>query len=410
MLRLYGPEATNQLRPEQIRSRTFVELNSLLNGTADDALANALDAEILNASWLIFAMLDVDVANYESSDVVKQFLRLRSDRLPGSKLVVLALNEPYFFDSTEIGKMTAFLGVYSKTQPFLEASVRALFRAQTLSGAPPVSVPGTRFSNLVERLEPDPNQHIGLTLLNENIVSEEAEGSEVVVIQTDLSIGDSLELEAGPILDRNGNMVPDGTPVNFRLIYEGEELTLQSNPVATRGGVARKAVLLERAGTLLIAVSSVEATSSTGIRARIPDPAVAEEGTRTQISVIEPEPAAMQVPPTAEPTPEAVPTAITVVPLESVEVGMDSLAIAIVTQLVVLALLLVVLVQVMPRQLLVHRLLWAMAVGWGAYILYGLGVIPGGVWIQINLYPWDSVPVVVIGMLIPLVWLQFRVE
>ena len=79
-------------------------MNSLLNGTADDGLASALDAEILDAGWLIFAMLDVDVANYESSDAVKQFLRLRSDRLPGSKLVVLALNEPYFFDSTEIGK------------------------------------------------------------------------------------------------------------------------------------------------------------------------------------------------------------------------------------------------------------------------------------------------------------------
>ena len=89
---------------------------------------------------------------------------------------------------------------------------------------------------------------------------------------------------------------------------------------------------------------------------------------------------------------------------------MASLAVAVVTQLMVLALLLVVLVQVMPRQLLVHRLLWAMIVGWCAYILYGLGAIPGGVWIQVNLYPWDSVPIVVIGMLIPLVWLQFRAE
>ena len=62
------------------------------------------------------------------------FLRLRSDRLPGSKLVVLALNEPYYFDSTEIGKMTAYLGVYSKTQPFLEAAVRALFRSRRAAG------------------------------------------------------------------------------------------------------------------------------------------------------------------------------------------------------------------------------------------------------------------------------------
>ncbi len=414
MLRLYGPEATNQLRTEQIRSRTFAELNSLLNGTAEQSVANALEAEILNASWLIFAMLDVDVANYDSSDAVKRFLRQRSDRLPGSKLVVLALNEPYFFDSTEIGKMTAFLGVYSKTQPFLEAAVRALFRAQTVSGAPPVSVPGTRFSNLVERLEPDPNQRIGLTLLNEDIIIEEGEGDEVVVTQTDLSLGDSLELQAGPILDRNGNTVPDGTPVNFRLIYEGEELAIQSSPVATRGGLARKSVLLERTGALLIAVNSVEASSSTEIRVRIADPDVASD--RTQIVVTNPErvvtpPSTQASLPTAEaPTTEAASTPAGEVEPEAVEIDISSLTIAMVTQLVVLGLLLVVLVQVMPRQLLVQRLLWAMLVGWAAYILYGVDVIPGGVWIQINLAPWDSVPIVVIGMLIPLVWLQFRTE
>ncbi len=410
MLRLYGPEATNQVQRERIGSRTFAELNSLLNGTADSAVAEALEEEILNADWLIFAMLDIDVANYDSSDAVKRFLRQRSDRLLGSKLVVLALNEPYFFDSTEIGKMTAFLGVYSKTQPFLEAAVRALFRAQTVTGAPPVSVPGTRFSNLVERLEPDPDQRIGLTVLNENFVIEEAEDDEVVLIQTDLKLGDSLELQAGPILDRNGNTVPDGTPVNFRLIYEGEELAIQSNPVPTRGGLARKSVLLERTGTLLIAVNSVEASSSTEIRARIPDPDVASD--RTQIEVTNPERAATPAPTqaTAVPTTVEVATPMTEVELGAVEVDIASLTIAMVTQLVVLTLLLVVLAQVMPRQLLVQRLLWAMLVGWGAYILYGVDVIPGGVWIQVNLAPWDSVPIVVIGMLIPLVWLQFRSE
>ena len=413
MLRLYGPEATNQLQGERIRSRTFAELNSLLNGTADSSVAEALEEEILNADWLIFAMLDVDVANHDSSDAVKRFLRQRSDRLPGSKLVVLALNEPYFFDSTEIGKMTAFLGVYSKTQPFLEAAVRALFRAQTVTGAPPVSVPGTRFSNLVERLEPDPNQRIDLTVLNEGIVSEQAEDDELVLIQTDLKLGDSLELQAGPILDRNGNTVPDGTPVNFRLIYEGEELAIQSNPVPTRGGLARKSVLLERTGTLLIAVNSVEADSSKEFRARIPDPDEATD--RTQIEVTNPERAVTPAPNpaaavTVGPTPEAVPTRVTVVRPEAVELDVSSLTIALVTQLVVLALLLVVLVQLMPRQMLVQRLLWAMLVGWGAYILYGVDAIPGGLWLQVNLAPWDSVPIVVVGMLIPLVWLQFRSE
>ena len=177
---------------------------------------------------------------------------------------------------------------------------------------------------------------------------------------------------------------------------------------------AGKSVLLEKPGTLLIAVNSVEATSSTNIRAHIADPDVASD--RTQIVVTNPErvvtpPSSPAPPPTAvAPTPESVPIPVEEVEPEAVEVDIDSLTIAMVTQLVVLGLLLVVLVQVMPRQLLVQRLLWAILVGWGAYILYGVDVIPGGVWIQINLAPWDSVPIVVIGMLIPLIWLQFRTE
>lgn len=99
-----------------------------------------------------------------------------------------------------------------------------------------------------------------------------------------------------------------------------------------------------------------------------------------------------------------------VVEMPPVRVDRITLAIALITQLVVLALLLVVLVRVMPRQMLVYRLLWAMIVGWSAYIFYGVGLIPGGMWLQLNLYPWGSAPVVIIGMLIPLVWLQFRVE
>lgn len=415
MLQFYGPDATGQLQPERVHSRTFDELNSILNGTARPALATRLEEEILNAEWLIFAMLDVDVANFASSDAVKQFLRLRGDRLHGRKFVVIALNEPYFFDSTEISKLTAYLGAYAKSQPFLEESVRALFRAQTVNGAPPVSVPGTRFSNLIERLEPDPNQQIGMTLLNEEIVTEEAEDGRVVITQAGLSIGDSLEIEAGPILDRNGNPVPDGTPVHFRLIYEGDEFALQSEPVATRAGVARKSVLLERPGTLLIAVHSVEAIVSTEIRVRLPDPNV--ETDSAQISIFNPEPAPLPVlsPPEtiAVPTTEAGSTpvmAAPVVEMPPVRVDRITLAIALITQLVVLALLLVVLVRVMPRQMLVYRLLWAMIVGWSAYIFYGVGLIPGGMWLQLNLYPWGSAPVVIIGMLIPLVWLQFRVE
>ena len=63
-----------------------------------------------------------------ASDTVKAFLRQRSDSLRDKKIIVLAFNAPYYLDTTETSKLTAYYGVYSSTEPFLEAAVRALFR------------------------------------------------------------------------------------------------------------------------------------------------------------------------------------------------------------------------------------------------------------------------------------------
>ena len=40
----------------------------------------------------------------------------------------MAFDAPYYLDTTEISKLTAYFGVYSTTAPFLETAVRALFR------------------------------------------------------------------------------------------------------------------------------------------------------------------------------------------------------------------------------------------------------------------------------------------
>jgi beta-N-acetylhexosaminidase len=423
MLRLYGPDATGQLLPEQLRSLTFEQLNALLNDTASVEETAIMEQAIDEANWLIFAMLDVDVARYQSSDAVKQFLRLRSDRLRSKRTVVLALNAPYFLDSTEISKLTAYLGVYSKTQPFLEAAVRTIFRAIQATGSSPVNVPGTRYSNLFERLEPAPDQTIELHLLNDAVTSSTGQGNGVPAerIQADLAIGDVIAVETGIILDHNGNPVPDGTMVNFRLIYEGAELALPVDPEPTQNGKARIAVPLERSGTLRISASSVEATISTLIL-------VSTEGDNQAASI-----EFVMPTPTVEPTVEVAPAAVAINaaapmtesaavvasgaslapqnPMEPVvRVNLLTLGLALITQLVMLGLLLVVLVRVMPRAMLVYRLLWALLVGWLAYIFYGLGLVPGSTWLQIALYPWGVIPVVFIGMLLPMVWLQLRAE
>lgn len=406
ILRLYGPEATGQLSPELITSYGFEALSAVLRDAAPVALAAEMEAAIEEADWLVFAMADVDVARFEFSDAVKQFLRLRSDQV-GGRIVVLALNAPYFLDSTEISKLSAYLGVYSRSEPFLEAAVRALFRAAPAPGAPPVSAPGTRYGNLLERLEPDPEQRIALRILNQEEVASPAGGD--VSVQADVTIGDILEIEAGPIVDRNGNPAPDGTTVEFRLIYSDADLALPAEPATTVDGMARIAVPLERAGTLNITASSVDALLSTRISVSI------QTGQDlAQINISNPP---TEAPPTdtpvATPAPEATPVVVVepaTPPRPTARITLLTLAVVAITQLVFLALFLVVLVRVMPRPMLVYRLLWATLTGWAVYILYGLGLIPGGTWLQLNLYPWGAAAVVFIGMLVPMVWLQLKTE
>lgn len=431
MLRLYGPSATGQLRPEQVTSLTFAQLSAVLNEDAAPADVTNVEGLINQADWLIFVMLDVDVENYPSSDVVKQFLRQQGDRLRGKRVIVLAMNAPYFLDATEISKLTAYLALYSKEQPFIDAAVHTLFRAAPALGHAPVSVPGTRYSNLLDRLEPDPEQSIQLLLLNGALEAAQpvVGGNSNQSIQADLAVGDVVEVGTGVIVDRNGNPVPDGTLVNFRLIYEGQELALPVDPVPTRGGVARIQVPLERADTLRISASSVGAVVSTIV--------MVSTGSDAGIAFVNPEPPAALLPSPQPNAPlnqtPAIPPAASpnLLPAEAAQAGelvesltmpeavprptfsrVDpvTLALALITQLVALALLLIVLVRVMPRGMLVYRLLWALLVGWIFYIFYGLGLFPGSAWLQMTLYPWGVIPVVFIGMLLPLVWLQLRLE
>ncbi|MEZ4580984.1 MAG: hypothetical protein R3A10_04925 [Caldilineaceae bacterium] len=114
-----------------------------VNAPTEEISGSILDQEIAEADWIIFNMLDVDPVRYPSSDAVKRFLRERGAELEGKQVIVLALSAPYFLDATEISNLSAYLGVYAKSQPFLENAVRVLFRSYPPTGAPPVSVAGT---------------------------------------------------------------------------------------------------------------------------------------------------------------------------------------------------------------------------------------------------------------------------
>ncbi len=95
-------------------------------------------------------------------------------------------------------------------------------------------------------------------------------------------------------------------------------------------------------------------------------------------------------------------------PLDEARLSVVSLSVALLTMLATLGLILVVQMRILPRRMLIHSLLWAVNCGLAAYILYGLGLIPGGSWLHGSLRVWGAGLVVFIAMLMPLVWLEVR--
>ena len=213
LLAQYGPQATGQIIPENVASMSFAELKQVLVGSLVDTTPHSLGGEnrspdevralIQEAQWIIFAMLDLDTKRFPNSNALKRFLEEELDTLD-KNLIVFALNSPYYLDTTEINKLTAYFGLYSKTRPHLEVAIQALFGQATFNGTSPVSVEGIRY-DLPDVLSPDTVRSIPLKISR--------------VENPTLSASAFLNVQAGPILDQNGHPVPDGTPVEIDIRY-----------------------------------------------------------------------------------------------------------------------------------------------------------------------------------------------
>ncbi len=272
ILRSYGPEATGLISLANIYSYSLEDLASYFDfgglapppAEGETPQPNSLSFALDTAEWVIFLMLDVS-PDVPASNALKRFL---ADPPVGldTHIVVMAMGAPYYLDSTEISKLTAYYALYSYTPPFVEVAARALFGGVTLVGAPPVSIGGVNY-DILRATSPDPDQVISLTYTVErpgdNRTPAPTPGEPAV------GQGDTLRLSTGPILDRNGHLVPDGTPVEFVLNYSDGMRDVQ--PTVTLGGVAQTSILLSRPGELRITVSSGEARSSETVQLVVPD-------------------------------------------------------------------------------------------------------------------------------------------
>lgn len=263
VLDLYGPSGANLTTAANLSSFSFAQLGLTLN-RLQVGETDALAANLQRAEWVVVALLRED-ANRAESMAFRRLLSERPDLLQNKKVIVFAMNAPYYLDATDITKITAYYGLYSKNQQMAEVAARLLYQELGTPGDSPISVEGISY-NIIEATAPDPVQDIPievvriLPVVGETAIppTEAQVTAQATALQT-FQRGDLLSLYAGPIVDRNGHIVPDNTPVSFwiNLTIEGTTLTRQVAAVA-HNGTAQANYSIEAEGSLEIRASSGE--------------------------------------------------------------------------------------------------------------------------------------------------------
>jgi beta-N-acetylhexosaminidase len=216
------------------------------------------------ADWVVFGMMNQSADRPESL-ALRRLLTENPDLIRNKRVIVFAFNAPYYLDATDISKLTAYYGLYSKSLPFAEIAARVLFQELTPSGSLPVSVAGVGY-DLIQVTTPDPDQVINLMLdLPEPPPSTKTKTPIPTPVPT-YKVGDTIPLKTGVIIDNNKHQVPDGTPVRFLFTTGGESGLAQSIDTVTQNGVAHTGYRIERPGLLEIKVTSDPAMQSSSLR------------------------------------------------------------------------------------------------------------------------------------------------
>jgi beta-N-acetylhexosaminidase len=264
ILRLYGPGASGLISPTRIQSYSFKDLYGYLQGV------DLPDFEIaLTNSTVIVALIRTPSPSTPESYAFQKLLAERAALIGKKKIFVFALGAPYYLDSTEISKIDAYYGLYSKHPSCLEVGARILLGDITPVGASPVSIEGIAY-DLLTVLSPDPSQAIQISVgLYGAPESSSTPNGSLAQTQTisptpmGFSLGDHITFTAGPILDHNQHIVPDGTALTFQIDYPGEKniprLFLDTKIV---NGMAQADYVLERQGVMQVSAYSEPAKNS----------------------------------------------------------------------------------------------------------------------------------------------------
>ncbi len=258
VIRLYGPAAGGSIIQGYLFSYSFLDLNTYLNNP--EGLA-ALGVNLAEAEWVVFALTGENPSRPEAQ-ALRRLLSERPDLLLNKKVIVFAFGAPYLLDATDIAKLTAYYGLYSKVPAFVDTAARILFQEQSANGASPVSIPGIGY-DIIRATSPNPLQVIPLYFdypppAEYPETTQTPQPTEI----PEFRVGDVVPFRTGIIVDQNGNPVPDGTVVRFIINTLGESGTTQQIETVTTGGIARASYRINLPSTIEIRVVSEPAMTS----------------------------------------------------------------------------------------------------------------------------------------------------
>ena len=258
ILRLYGTTGGGQAVPSHFVSYSFGELSDLLEGNPIEGMEPALR----RATWVVISVTDVSSTQ---SQLVPQFLAQRQDLLRAKKIILFSFGAPYYFDSTDIAKLSAYFALYSKSPAFVDTAARD-------------SVSGTAIHWTFPRL--DSQCWIRTDQCRPRPIRDRSSRSfwtcrrlprprpspsltPEPTAMPSFNLGDMVTVRTGIILDNNGNPVPDETVVRFAVSLGGEGGgVFQQQDAFTKAGVAGISFRIDRPGLVEIRAASEPATIS----------------------------------------------------------------------------------------------------------------------------------------------------
>jgi beta-N-acetylhexosaminidase len=256
VVRLYGPNGSGEIFASRVVSFPLTELGLMLNGESETDIESSLES----ADWLVISFAGVQDGQIS---LLRRFFSERPNLLRNRNVILFSFTAPYYLDATDISKVTAYYALYSKQPAFVDIAARLLFQQISLQGASPVSIPDIGY-DLITQTSPDPTQIIPLALDQDIPPTPTSEAVFTPTITTAVPtkiplyrIGDTISVRAGPILDHNQHIVPDGTVVRFMMSTRDEiGQILQQVEATTSAGIARASFAINEPGKVEISAAS----------------------------------------------------------------------------------------------------------------------------------------------------------